>query len=149
MDSEDDSGSDSISSSDSSGDSSQDEERLEPTRILGTTFELPQDLCENPDIFKEFLSLKAWESLSETNVRHLKKFLPTFGENDEKEKERTVQKLFARETFQFTSPLVEFHRKLRDGTFRPDIARMQSVLQHAKKQHTKHQVRLKFNFLYL
>lgn len=143
MESEDDSGSDdSISSSDSSGDSSsQDEERLEPARILGTTFELPQDLCENPDIFKEFLSLKAWESLSDTDIRHLKKFLPTFAANDEEEKEKTIQKLFAREIFQFTSPLVEFHRKLRDGAFRPDIARMQSVLQQAKRQHTKHQVR--------
>lgn len=133
MDSESESSNSSTSSSSSEA-SVPDEERLEPALILGATVELPQDLCENPAIFKEFFSMHTWNSLSEANKQHLRNFLPSFPENDQEEKEISLNKLFARDIFKFTSPLIDFQKNLHEGNYRPDIAKMRMILKKTRRK---------------
>lgn len=58
-------------SSQSSQTSSVDTTRVEVAKIMGEQFELPQGLAENPDIFKEFLNVSTWHSLSPSERAHL------------------------------------------------------------------------------
>lgn len=46
--------------------------RMEAVRVGGERLLLPQGLCENPDVFREFLSLDTWYSFSESQRQHLK-----------------------------------------------------------------------------
>lgn len=47
--------------------------RLEECRIEGVRLQLPQGLCENKDIFKEFFSHRMWQdSFTEQQKQHLK-----------------------------------------------------------------------------
>ncbi|XP_046967985.1 nuclear factor related to kappa-B-binding protein isoform X1 [Vanessa cardui] len=132
----------SSSSSDSSSGSSEcDEEVTEPVRILGHTLELPQELCEDYSIFKEFFSMKTWDSLEDKHKEYLKEFLPTFPENDEEEKETTIKMLFNFEPFHFKSPLNQFFGNLRQGNYRPDIARMRKFLMKARAKQQKHKTK--------
>lgn len=132
---------DSNSSSGSSSDSSDGEEEvLEPVRILGHTLELPQDLCEDYGVFKEFFSMKTWEALDDKHREHLKAFLPKFPDNQEEEQEKTVKMLFNREPFHFTSPLNDFYNNLRQGNYRPDIAKMKKFLLKARAKQQRHKV---------
>lgn len=132
---------DSSSSSDSSSGSSDcDEEVTEPVRILGHTLELPQELCEDYSIFKEFFSMKTWESLEDKHKEYLKEYLPKFPENDEEEKDTTLKMLFNFEPFHFKSPLNNFFSNLRQGNYRPDIARMRKFLMKARTKQQKHKV---------
>lgn len=117
---------------------SSDEDGMEISQINGTKLMLPQGLCEKKEIFKEFFSPSLWNSLSESNQSYLRSFLPTFPENDEKEKTKTLQKLFNYETFKFNSPLNVFHNNLKAGFFRPDISRMRSMIQKAERREAKH-----------
>ncbi|CAH0727045.1 unnamed protein product, partial [Brenthis ino] len=136
------SGESSSSSSDSSSGSSEcDEEITEPVSILGHTLELPQELCEDYSIFKEFFSMKTWESLEDKHKDYLKEFLPTFPENDEEEKETTIKMLFNFEPFHFKSPLNNFFGNLRQGNYRPDIARMRKFLKKARTKQQKHKTK--------
>jgi nuclear factor related to kappa-B-binding protein len=59
-------------------------------------------------------------------------FLPTFPENDTEEKEETLRLLFARENMRFGSPLSNFQLQLMDGYYRPDIAKMRSLMRKAR-----------------
>lgn len=111
-----------------------DSEKFETSKICGATLQLPQGLCESKDIFKEFFSLKTWNSLSEINKQHLKNFLPCFPENDDQEKNVTLQKLFNGEQFRFNSPLMHFQEKLHAGHFRPDIAKLRRVLKQEQRK---------------
>lgn len=135
------SSSEELSSSDCDIESSceDDSEKLETAKICGATLELPQGLCESKEIFKEFFSLKTWNSLSEINKQHLKNFLPCFPENDDQEKNVTIQKLLNKERFRFNSPLMQFQEKLNAGHFRPDIAKMRSLMKHAQRKEQKYQ----------
>lgn len=142
MDSElsysDDSPSDSGSSS---GSSDSEEESLEPVHILGVSLELPQELCEDYGIFKEFFSRRTWQALDEEDKIHLKTFLPIIeGVNNDEQKEKTLDKLFDREIFCFTSPLDEFYSNLKQGNYRPDIAKMKKYLLKARNKQQKHKV---------
>ncbi|CAK1582770.1 unnamed protein product [Parnassius mnemosyne] len=129
----------SSSSSDSSSGSSEcDEELMEQVRILGHTLELPQELCEDYSIFKEFFSLKTWESLEDKHKDHLKKLLPQFSNNEDEENEKTIKMLFNHEPFHFTSPLSNFYSNLRQGNYRPDIAKMRKFLKKARAKQLKH-----------
>lgn len=114
-------------------------ETFETAKICGATLQLPQALCESRDIFKELFSLKTWNSLSEINKQHLKNFLPCFPENDDQEKNITLQKLFNKEKFRFGSPLLDFHEKLKAGHFRPDIAKMKSLMKRTQRKEFKYQ----------
>ncbi|XP_049874798.1 nuclear factor related to kappa-B-binding protein isoform X2 [Pectinophora gossypiella] len=132
----------SSSSSESAGGSSEGEEEvMEPVTILGHTLELPQELCEDYGVFKEFFSMKTWDSLSDEHKEHLKQFLPSFPENDDEEKEKTVKMLFNFEPFHFTSPLDDFFSNLRQGNYRPDIAKMRKFLMKARAKQQKHKIK--------
>lgn len=136
MESDESSSEDRTTSSDSSTDSS-DDEKLETVHLCGSRFQLPQGLCERTDIFYEFFSAQTWNSLSEVNKQHLRDFLPTFPENDEQEKNVTLQKLFDGDTFRFTNPLQDFHNHLKAGHYRPDIAKMRYLIRKAERKEAK------------
>ncbi|XP_052742079.1 nuclear factor related to kappa-B-binding protein isoform X2 [Bicyclus anynana] len=135
------SNSSSSSSNSTSASSEYDEEVTEPVRILGQTLELPQELCENYDIFKEFFSMKTWECLEDKQKEYLKEFLPTFPDNDEEEKETTIKMLFNFEPFHFKSPMNHFFTNLKQGNYRPDIARMRKFLTKARAKQHKHKTK--------
>lgn len=135
------SSSDSCSASGSgSGSSEPDDEPTEPVRVLGQSLELPQDLCENHTLFKEFFSYKTWEALEDKHKEHLMKYLPQFTQNEEEEKEKTIKMLFDHESFHFTSPLEVFYNNLKQGNYRPDIAKMRKFLLKARAKQQKHKV---------
>lgn len=134
------SGESSSSSDSSSGSSEGEEEVMEPVRILGNSLELPQELCEDFSLFKEFFSMKTWEALGGEHREHLKKLLPKFPENDQEEKEKTLKMLFNLEPFHFSSPLDVFYNNLRQGNYRPDIAKMRKFLKKARAKQQKHKV---------
>lgn len=137
---------DSSSSSDSSSGSSDCEEEVtEPVRILGQTLDLPQDLCEDYSIFREFFSMKTWDSLEDNHKEYLKNLLPNFSENVEEEKDTTLQMLFNFEPFHFTSPLNQVFNNLKQGNYRPDIARMRKFLMKARAKQQKHKVNNSFS----
>ncbi|KAF6211955.1 hypothetical protein GE061_012472 [Apolygus lucorum] len=45
--------------------------RMESARILGETFHFPQGLCDNPEIFKEVLSIDTWNNFTPEQRQHL------------------------------------------------------------------------------
>lgn len=81
------------SSSECSTDSS-DDDRLEAAQIGDVRLQIPQGLCERPEFFQQVFSAQTWNSLSEGSRQHLRKFLPTFPENDDREKATSLQRLF-------------------------------------------------------
>lgn len=105
---------------------------MEAVRVGGESFLLPQGLCDNADVFKEFFSLDLWHSFSEQQRQHLKNFLPSFPERDSEEKDSTLRMLFNRENVRFGNPLVEFQKQLRAAHFRPDLSRMRTLLRKAQ-----------------
>ena len=121
------------SSSDYSTESS-DDDGMETAEICGTKLQLPQGPCERKDIFLSVLSTETWNSLSDVHKQHLQTFLPNFPDNDDDEKNKTLQKLFDCETFRFNSPLEKFHEDLKAGYFRPDIANMRRIIKKAQKK---------------
>lgn len=135
------SGESSSSSETSSGSSEGDDEIMEPVRILGQSFELPQELCEDYLVFKEFFSMKTWDALDDKHKEELNKYLPKFTENEEEEKEKTIKMLFNHEPFHFTSPLDDFYNNLRQGNYRPDIAKMRKFLMKARAKQQKHKIK--------
>lgn len=134
------SGTSSSTSETSSGSSDGDEEVSESVRILGQTVEIPQDLCEDYSVFREFFSIKTWDALEDKHKEQLKQYLPNFPENDDEEKEKTVKMLFNHEPFHFTSPFGNFYNNLSQGNFRPDIAKMRKFLKKARAKQQKHKV---------
>ncbi|XP_028041865.1 nuclear factor related to kappa-B-binding protein isoform X2 [Bombyx mandarina] len=135
------SGESSSSTDTSSGSSEGDEEEMEPVRILGHSLELPQELCEDYSLFKEFFSTKTWESLDEKHKEHLMKFLPKFTENQEEETTKTIEMLFHHEPFHFQSPFSTFYNNLRQGNYRPDIAKMKKFLKKARAKQQRHRIK--------
>ncbi|RZF47766.1 hypothetical protein LSTR_LSTR006030 [Laodelphax striatellus] len=122
-------------------DDSDEADKMEEALLGDSSIALPQALCESTDIFNKFLSPELWHSLSDAQRNHLKTFLPQFPENDEAEKEATCQRLFNRENFKFGSPLVDFHKKLQAGYFRPDISQIRALLKKAHRRQYKQQQR--------
>ncbi|XP_069681281.1 nuclear factor related to kappa-B-binding protein-like isoform X2 [Periplaneta americana] len=121
---------------------SQESTRCEECHIEGVRLQLPQGLCENKNIFKEFFSYRTWrECFTEQQRQHLKNFLPTFPEKDAQEKEETLQCLFARANMRFGSPLSDFQAQLKNGYYRPDIAKMRSLMRKAQFREYKYQQR--------
>ncbi|PZC73103.1 hypothetical protein B5X24_HaOG210017 [Helicoverpa armigera] len=135
------SGESSSSSESSSGSSEGDDEVMEPVRIMGQSLELPQELCEDYSVFKEFFSMKTWDALEDKHKEELSKLLPKFTENEEEEKEKTIKMLFNHEPFHFTSPLGDFYNNLRQGNYRPDIAKMRKFLMKARAKQQKHKMK--------
>ncbi|KAJ8297540.1 hypothetical protein KUTeg_024071 [Tegillarca granosa] len=76
---------------------------------------LPEVLLDQPHIFKDVLSVDTWSNiLTDAQKTHITKYLPKFPENDKKEKEETVRRLFEGDNFKFGNPLTQFHTKLKD-----------------------------------
>lgn len=84
--------------------------------------------------------MKTWESLDDKHKEHLKQFLPKFQENQEEETETTIKMLFNYEPFHFTSPLNDFYNNLKQGNYRPDIAKMRKFLLKARSKQQRHKV---------
>lgn len=124
------------SSTDCSTDSS-DDDKLESIQVCGSRLEIPQGLCEQKDVLQELLSLETWNSLSEVNKQHLRTFLPTFPENNDHERNVTLQRLLDGEVFRFTSPLTDFHEHLKAGHYRPDIAKIKYMIRKAERKEAK------------
>lgn len=65
----------------------------------------------------------------------MQNFLPTFPGNDLMEKEITLRMLFGGQSFRFgVNPIDDFHDKLKNGHYRPDIVRMKAMLRRTLKK---------------
>ncbi|KAK3610163.1 hypothetical protein CHS0354_039947 [Potamilus streckersoni] len=101
--------------------------------------QLPEQMIEQSYIFKDILSLETWNIvLTESQRQHLQKFLPTFPENDDAQKRETLRRLFTDENFKFGNPVKQFHSKLRDGYFTPDIAKYAGMCRKIKYREYKY-----------
>lgn len=110
-------------------------ENIEVAKILDQKFYLPKELCEHSEIFKEFFSVDTWKQLSNDERQHLSTFLPQFQENNDEEREETVQQLLANTLTRFgQTPLDAFHNNLQDGNYRPDIAHYRKSIQRAEER---------------
>uniref|UniRef100_A0A2H8TJP8 Nuclear factor related to kappa-B-binding protein n=1 Tax=Melanaphis sacchari TaxID=742174 RepID=A0A2H8TJP8_9HEMI len=114
-----------------------------------TELSLPTGMCEDEGVFKQLFSVNSWVCLSDVQKQHLKNFLPTFSENDLMEKEITLRMLFGGQSFRFgVNPINEFHDKLKNGHFRPDIVKMKSLLRRSlKREYRKSQRIYNYNML--
>uniref|UniRef100_A0A2S2QUV8 Nuclear factor related to kappa-B-binding protein n=1 Tax=Sipha flava TaxID=143950 RepID=A0A2S2QUV8_9HEMI len=114
-----------------------------------TELSLPVGMCEDEEVFKQLFSVNSWVCLSDQQKQHLKNFLPTFPENDLMEKEITLRMLFGGQSFRFgVNPIDDFHDKLKNGHYRPDIVKMKSLLRRTlKKEYRKNQRIHSFNTL--
>lgn len=108
---------------------------VEVAKIFENKFHLPKEFCEHSEIFKEFFSLDTWNSLSEEERSRLSNLLPQFPENNEQEREETVQQLFDNSLTRFSlTPLDVFHNNLQDGNYRPDIAHYRKSILKAEER---------------
>ncbi|XP_060849456.1 uncharacterized protein LOC132928660 [Rhopalosiphum padi] len=114
-----------------------------------TELSLPAGMCEDEEVFKQLFSVNSWVCLSDLQKQHLKNFLPTFSENDLMEKEITLRMLFGGKSFRFgVNPIDDFHDKLKNGHFRPDIVKMKSLLRRSlKREYRKSQRIYNYNML--
>lgn len=110
-------------------------DNVEVAKILDQKFHLPKELCEHSEIFREFFSIDTWNQLTNEERSNLSNLLPTFPENDEQEKQETVQLLFANTLTRFSqTPLDAFHNNLQDGNYRPDIAHYRKSILKAEER---------------
>lgn len=108
---------------------------VEVAKILDHKFHLPKELCEHPEIFKEFFSIDTWNKLSVEERTNLSDLLPQFPENNEAEQDETIQQLFANTLTRFNqTPLDAFHSNLQDGNYRPDIAHYRKSILKAEER---------------
>lgn len=113
-------------------------DNIEIAKILDQKFYLPKDLCEHSEIFSEFFSLDTWSHLSSNEKAHLNDLLPEFPENNEAEREATIQQFFANTLTRFSqTPLDAFHNNLQDGNYRPDIAHYRKSILKAEEREQK------------
>lgn len=110
-------------------------DNIEIAKILDHKFYLPKDLCEHSEIFREFFSLDTWNQLSSSEKGHLSDLLPEFPENNEAERETTIEQFFANTLTHFNqTPLDSFHNNLQDGNYRPDIAHYRKSILKAEER---------------
>lgn len=110
-------------------------ENIEVAKILDHKFHLPKDLCEDPEIFKELFSPDTWNQLSKEERSSLSELLPEFPENNEEERDETIQQLFENTLTRFNqTPLDTFHSNLQDGNYRPDIAHYRTSILKAEER---------------
>ncbi|XP_015428389.1 PREDICTED: nuclear factor related to kappa-B-binding protein [Dufourea novaeangliae] len=137
------SGSDSHSSGDEDEDENENTEysvkKWETCIVANTKVKLPQDLCEDEALFKEFMDYPhIWnECLTENQRETLCNLLPTFPKDcdAEAETEKTLRMLFNNESHRFdVAPLESFHSHLSAGHYRPDIRRICSLVRKAQQR---------------
>lgn len=91
--------------------------------------QLPERFSCAESVFKEVLRSETWKTVLNSKHRdRLKKLLPSFPENDEKEKNETLKKLIDGENFKFGNPLRQFFNKLYDGFLSPGITEVITAL---------------------
>lgn len=101
---------------------------------------IPQDMCEQEEIFKDVINIETWQNvLTNAQKSKLMKFLPTFPENDDDEKLKTLKQLFSGHNFKFGNPLFQFYKKLKDGYLAPDVSKVASLLKKAQYREYKYQ----------
>ncbi|XP_050542288.1 nuclear factor related to kappa-B-binding protein isoform X2 [Daktulosphaira vitifoliae] len=140
------------SDSESTSTADEDECRLLKTETAianKTELSLPAGMCDEGEVFKQLFSVNSWVCLSDQQKQHLKNFLPTFSENDLMEKEITLRMLFGGQSFRFgVNPIDDFHDKLKNGHFRPDIVKLKSLLRRSlKREYRKNQRIYSYNML--
>lgn len=117
-----------------------DEDATEKCVFGNKVFEVPQIFCSQEEIFKSVLNLDTWENeLTSQHRERLKKFLPSFPEDDEKEKAETVRQLFSEQNFKFGNPVKHVFNRLKDGFLAPDIAEISQALKKAAYREYKNQ----------
>ncbi|GFS69857.1 nuclear factor related to kappa-B-binding protein [Trichonephila clavipes] len=101
------------------------------------------------EVFLEVLSPNTWKSVfNNKNDERLRKLLPVFPENDEKEKNITLRKLMLGENFKFGSPFKHFFRKLKDGFLCSDVVEVTKALKRANyREYKNHQKQYSFRLL--
>ncbi|KAG8183464.1 hypothetical protein JTE90_002846 [Oedothorax gibbosus] len=101
---------------------------------------IPQCFCMDEEIVNEVLSPAIWRNVfNSKHGKRLRKLLPVFPEEDEKEKNITLRKLVYKENFKFGVPFKDFFRKLKDGFLSNDIAEVTKALRKAKYKDYKSQ----------
>lgn len=116
----------------------------EVLQVLRQTLELPKGLCAQPEIFWEFFAPQnLWNELSrEARDELMAKHLPTFPADcdDRLEKERTIQKLFNRDKFNFnSSPLVAFQQNLEEGNYLTDMVSYRAKIARSERHEQRFQ----------
>ncbi|XP_022901716.2 nuclear factor related to kappa-B-binding protein [Onthophagus taurus] len=128
-------------SSESTTSDSSDYERFESVQACGVRLQLPEPLCRQKEIFDKFFSSHAWNSLTDNSRQQLSRLLPTFPEDDEHEKYVTLQRLLGGDSFRFSSPLLQFHERLKAGYYRPEISKMRYMIRKAERAEAKQRYR--------
>ncbi|XP_070551804.1 nuclear factor related to kappa-B-binding protein-like [Ptychodera flava] len=100
---------------------------------------LPEELIEKAEIFNQVVTMETWtDVLTPQQRQDLSKFLPTFQENDEEEKETTLRRLFQGDNFKFGNPLKQFFSLLKEGYLSPNVARYAELCRKAKFKEYKY-----------
>lgn len=99
------------------------------------TIELPSNLVNSDDFLTGVLSLSTWNSLSTQTQQNLVKLLPTFEQNDQREKLKTLKMLLSGNPMRFgVSPVQEFKAKMTSGKFSPEHVRMKRLLRKIQRR---------------
>ncbi|KAF8785193.1 nuclear factor related to kappa-B-binding protein-like [Argiope bruennichi] len=100
--------------------------------------QLPECFCAEAKIFIEVLNPITWKSvLNSKNGERLKKLLPVFPEDDEKEKNITLRKLVQCENFKFGTPIKSFFQKLKEGFLSSDVVKITNSLKRTNYREYK------------
>ncbi|KAL5011494.1 hypothetical protein ScPMuIL_010045 [Solemya velum] len=122
--------------------------KLERCLLGRSEVQIPETFIEQNHIFKDIMSLDTWENvLTEEQRQHLTKFLPSFPEEDSKQKAETIKDIFEDKNFKFGNPLKQFETKLRDGFFSPDIAKYASLCRRVKFREYKYRQQKRYSEL--
>ncbi|KAI0231256.1 Nuclear factor related to kappa-B-binding protein [Lamellibrachia satsuma] len=122
--------------------------RMEKCLLSNEEVDLPEALLQDINVFTQIVSGDTWQKvLTATQRSYLMTFLPAFPEEDTEKKNETLQRLFASQTFKFNSPLRQFHRRLKEGKFSPDIAKYAALIRRARLQEYRHQQKVYYSNL--
>ncbi|KAF0288418.1 Nuclear factor related to kappa-B-binding protein [Amphibalanus amphitrite] len=107
-------------------------------RLNGQLVAVPSVVCERRPAFDAALSRAAWDALAEPQRDHLRTLLPTFpGDDDGKEQEETLRRLFAGENFRFGNPLDQFFSLLHDGRLTDQIHSLRRLTAETRQRDAK------------
>ncbi|CAL1281622.1 unnamed protein product [Larinioides sclopetarius] len=123
-----------------SGDGNESSDLNETCCFQKRILQLPECFCAEEEVFIEVLNPSTWKSVfSNKNGERLKKLLPVFPEDDEKEKNITLRKLIQCENFKFGTPFKSFFQKLKDGFLSSDVVEVTNALKRANYREYKNQ----------
>ncbi|XP_043211079.1 nuclear factor related to kappa-B-binding protein-like [Amphibalanus amphitrite] len=107
-------------------------------RLNGQLVAVPSVVCERRPAFDAALSRAAWDALAEPQRDHLRTLLPSFpGDDDGKEQEETLRRLFAGENFRFGNPLDQFFSLLHDGRLTDQIHSLRRLTAETRQRDAK------------